>query len=560
MKKKMVALMLAGAMVLSLVACGSKEEQSGSGKGQIEVDGNKLDTKQFYNGFMSSDPSTLDSAKGNDGYGNGVLLNIMEPLTRMDEQKGKNVRIGAAAESWESNEDGTVWTFKLRDNKWADGKEVTADDYAYGIQYTLDQKTGSPNAYLITCIKNGVAVNSGEKAVSDLGIKVIDKKTLEITLENPTPYFLSLTDTRAMLPIRKDYVEKYGEAYGAEPEKVIGNGPFKIKKWTHNSEMVLEKSKEYWDQKNVYLTAINWKIITDEIATFNSFENGSLDSCTSGTPEWIEKFKSKDNVVYTESVIPSIRFFFFNTKDAFFKNENIRKAFSIAIDRKDVAKTIFFDTMIPSYSWVPQGVSTGEQGDYRKQVKEPLKTMSKEEDAKKLLLKGMDELGLGSDPSKVTVKFSMGGTNQWLRNFGEYFQQEYKKTLGVNIKLDANEWGTFQSKTNSGDYQMGYMVWGIDYNDPISMLGLMQSKAGSIPTFWENKEYDELIANASIEMNESKRVEMYKKAEELLFNGGCALCPVVNETSHAFRYSYIKNASTLSFTTMGLKKVYTSGR
>ena len=107
---------------------------------------------------------------------------------------------------------------------------------------------------------------------------------------------------------------------------------------------------------------------------------------------------------------------------------------------------------------------------------------------------------------------------------------------------------------------MGYMVWGIDYNDPISMLGLMQSKAGSIPTFWENKEYDELIAKASVEMNESKRVEMYKKAEELLFNGGCALCPVVNETSHAFRYSYIKNASTLSFTTMGLKKVYTSGR
>ena len=107
---------------------------------------------------------------------------------------------------------------------------------------------------------------------------------------------------------------------------------------------------------------------------------------------------------------------------------------------------------------------------------------------------------------------------------------------------------------------MGYMVWGIDYNDPISMLGLMQSKAGSIPTFWENKEYDELIAKASVEMNEAKRVEMYKQAEELLFNGGCALCPVVNETSHAFRYNYIKNASTLSFTTMGLKKVYTSGR
>lgn len=560
MKKKLVAYILVGAMALSLTACGGKNDDSSAGKGQFVVDGNKLDKNQFYNGFLSSDPSTLDSAKGNDSYGNGVLLNIMEPLTRLDEKKDKNVRIGAAAESWKSNEEGSVWTFKLRDNKWADGKEVTAEDYAYGIRYTLDPKTGSPNAYLITCIKNGVEVNSGKKDVSELGVKVIDAKTLEITLESPTPYFLSLTDTRAMMPVRKDLVEKFGESYGAEPDKIVGNGPFKIKNWTHNSELVLEKNKEYWDTKNVHLETINWKIITDEIASFNSFENGSLDNCSSGTPEWIEKFKSKDHVVYTESVLPSVRFFFFNTKDDLFKNENIRKAFTLAIDRKDVAKTIFFDTMLPAYSWVPKGVSTGEQGEYREQAKEPLKVLGKEQDAKALLLKGMKELGLGDDPSKVTVKFSMGGTNQWLRNFGEYFQQTYKKELGVKFELDANEWGTFQSKTNSGDYQMGYMSWGIDYNDPISMLSLMQSKAGSIPTFWVNEEYDKLLAKASVEMNEKTRVELYKKAEDILFNQGCALCPVVNETSHTFRYDYVKNASNLSFTTMGLKKVYTSGR
>ena len=143
----------------------------------------------------------------------------MEPLTRVEDQDGKDVRVPAGAESWESNEDGSVWTFHLRDNKWADGQDVTAEDYAYGIRQALDPNSGSLNGYLITCIKNGAAVNSGEMDASELGVKVIDDKTLEITLENPTPYFISLTDTRAMLPLRQDIVEQYGDTYGAEAKQ-----------------------------------------------------------------------------------------------------------------------------------------------------------------------------------------------------------------------------------------------------------------------------------------------------------------------------------------------------
>lgn len=562
MKRKVIASLLAGLMLFSFTACGKDEKDTNtqdSNKEQIVVDGNTLDAQQYYNGYLFSEPSTLDSVKGNDSYGNSVLINIMEPLTRMDEANGVNERVGAGAESWTSNEDGTVWTFKIRANKWSDGQAVTAEDYAYGITQTLSPEAGSPNAYLITCIKNGVAVNNGEKPVSELGVKALDESTLEITLENPTPYFLSLTDTRAMFPLRKDIVEKYGETYGAEMDTIVGNGPFKIEKWTHNSEIKLVKNENYWDANNVYLENVNWKIINDESAIFNSFENGSLDGCSTGTPEWIEKFKSKDDVDYITYVIPSVRFFFFNTEDELFKNENIRKAFTVAINREDVAKAIFFDTMAPAYSWVPQGVSTGELGDYRELVDEPLKAICKE-DPKELLLKGMKELGLGDDPSKITIKFTLGDTNQWIRNFGEYYQQKYKEILGVNVELDCNEWGTFQSKTNSGDYQMGYMVWGIDYNDPISMLELMTSNAGAIPTFWSNSEYDELIEQASKEMDEKKRVELYQKVEEILFQEGCALCPVVNESTHSFRYSYVKNASTTSFNSMGLKKVYTSGR
>ena len=531
-----------------------------SAKSDVEVDGNQLDADQHYNTYMSADPTTLDSVKGNDTYGWSVLLNIMEPLTRMDEQDGETVRVPAGAKSWESNDDGTVWTFTLNDNKWSDGEPVTAEDYVYGIKRTLDPESGSLNSYLITCIKNGKAVNNGEMSVDELGVKAVDDKTLKITLEQPTPYFLSLTDTRAMLPERQDIVEKYGDTYGAEAGNIVCNGPFKRDTWTHNSEITISKNDNYWDADSVHLDKVTWKIIQEETTVYNSFDSGSLDTCSSGTPEWIDRFSKKDGVKSLEYENTTLRCHFFNTKDELFQNENIRKAFTYAMDREDINSTIYFDTHKPSYSWVMGPVSTGENGSYREQVGEtPLKDIMANQDPKELLLKGMEELGLGDDPSQITVTLSVGGTTQWLRTYGEYFQQKYEDVLGVKIELEQNEWGTFQSKINSGDYQMGYMSWTIDYNDPISMLEIMKSDAGSIPTFWVNEEYDKLITQASKEMDEAKRTELYKQAEQILLEE-CPVCPVTNEVYHGFVYSYVKNISTSPFNTMGMKKVYTSGR
>lgn len=559
MKKRFLAIMLAGVMAFSFVAggCGDNSTTTTS---SVTVDGNQLDADQHYNTYLASDPTTLDSVKGNDTYSWSILLNIMEPLTRVDQQGDKDVRVPAGAASWSSNDDATVWTFKLNDNKWSDGQPVTAGDYVYGIQRTLDPKSGSLNSYLITCIKNGAAVNNGKMSVDQLGVKAVDDKTLQITLEQPTPYFLSLTDTRAMLPQRKDIVEKYGDTYGAEASNLVCCGPFKIDSWTHNSEITVSKNDNYWDAAHVYMQKVTWQIIQEETTVFNSFDSGSLDTCSSGTPEWIDRFKKKNGVTSQEYETTTLRYHFYNTKDKLFKNENIRKAFTYAIDRDDVNKTIYFDIHKPSYSWVMDPVTTGENGSYRKQVGEdPLKDIMGNQNPKDLLLKGMKELGLGDDPSTLTVTLSVGGTTQWLRTYGEYFQQKFKDVLGVNIKLEQNEWGTFESKINSGDYQMGYMSWTIDYNDPMSMLELMKTDAGAIPTFWSNKQYDDLLTQASKQMDEKKRTDLYKQAEQILLEE-CPVCPVTNEVAHTFTYSYVKNVATSPFNTMGMKKVYTSGR
>ena len=246
MKKKLVAALLVAAMALSLTACGGGGKGSSGGGGGADA--------QQYNTYLATEPSTLDTIKGNDMYGWEINKNTLEPLTRLVEKDGKQEREGAGAESWEPNEDGTVWTFKLRDNKWSDGQAVTAADYAYGITRTLDPDAGSPNSFFTApFIKNGQKVVNGEVGVEELGVKAVDDKTLEITLEAPTPYFMSITDTRACYPVRQDIAEKYGETYGSELESLIFNGPFKVDSWTHNSEITLVKNDQYWDKDNVKL-------------------------------------------------------------------------------------------------------------------------------------------------------------------------------------------------------------------------------------------------------------------------------------------------------------------
>lgn len=551
MKKKLVAALLVTAMTLSLTACGGGDSKSSDGSAE-----------QYYNTYIASEPSTLSTLMGNDIYGWEVNKNTLEPLTRLVEKDGKQEREGAGAESWESNEDGTVWTFKLRDNKWSDGQAVTAADYAYGIAQTLNPETGSPNSYFTAdYIKNGSKVVNGELPVEELGVKAVDDKTLEITLEAPTPYFMAITDTRACYPVRQDIAEKHGEAYGSELETLVFNGPFKVESWTHNSELKLVKNPDYWDAENVKLDRVNYAIVNDENTRFNSFESGALDYVSVGSEEWADRFDKKEGVERVDSTIPEIRFDFFNTEDEFFSNLNIRKAFVLAVDREDMLKTIYQDMHEVAYFWVPKAINTGENGEYRAQVEAPLEKMAKENDAKELLLQGMKELGLGDDPSKITVKYDLSGTTQWSRNYGEYVQQKYKEILGVNIELNFNEWSTFQQKTNSGDYQMGNMLWSTDYDDPMSMISLFTTaNSGNIPTNWSNEKFDSLIEQASREMDENKRVELYSQAEQVLFEEGCNICPLINDQKHSFNYSYVKNLNKLETTTSGLKYVYIEGR
>lgn len=557
--KKLIAVVLGSTLLITsgLVGCGKK------GTDDKQAAGAKLDKEQYLNLILGAEPKSLDASKSTDLYSSQILAEINEGLTRIEQDKdGKDVIKAAGAEKWEHNEDGTVWTFHLRDYEWSDGKKVTAKDFEYGIKRTLAPKTGSQYAFLLSPIKNADEYNSGKTTADSVGVKAKDDKTLEITLKQPCAYFLDLTYFKVMLPQRQDIVEKHSDKYGSEANTMVSSGPFVLKEWVHNSKVVLEKNDKYWDKDSVKLSKVTMSIIKDENARYNSLYNGNIDSLAVTKPEWIKKFDSTGKFDVLKSYDPSTNYNFFNTKNKLFSNANVRKAFSIATTREDIADVIFKGVNEAAYGWAPPSLQLGGK-DFRELVgEEPIKKLVEEnKDAKALLAKGLKELGMSEDPAKLDVTMLFAGTDQWYRTYAEYMQQMYKKSLGVNLKAEYVEWPVFQKRTDEMQYQVAGMAWTGDYNDPNTFFDMWMTDAGIVPTGWSNKKYDDLVKTGMKSLDEKERLAAYKEAEKILLYEDAVIAPTVYRKRNTYRYKYVKNLmSPLFGSGVELKYAYTEGR
>lgn len=556
--KRVIALLTAAVMTLSLAACG------GSSDGKSSNGGSGSD-EQVINTYLDAEPTTLDPSRRSDSYSSDILMNVMEGLIRVEERDGKYTIVPGDAESWESNDEGTVWTFHLgEDRKWSDGEPVTAEQYVYSLQRSADPDTGCPNSYFVTPILNYDAISTGDAPVEDLGVKAIDDHTLEITLAAPMASFLESTDASIFYPQRKDLVEKYGDQYGADVDKFAYNGPFVLTEWVHNSSLKLEKNDNYWDADNVSLNTVNYQIMSDTSAIMNAYESGQLDIISATSKEAVEKYKADDSNVYTPISGGNITFAFYNTEDKLFSNEKIREAFTMAVDQEKVNQIAFDGLRDPLYGWIAPALSVGDKtlrsvaGDTLKDMR--TETLAKTT-AKDILIEGMKELGLGDDPSTLDVTFSLAGTTDWYRTFGEYLQQMYKEALGIDLKIDFSEWGIFESNAKQGNYQLGFMSWGAYYNDPYDMLSIHLSDFNQIYTGWANADYDALVKKAVTEMDADKRMEMYIEAEQMVLDANI-VCPFATGIKQQFTKSYVHDKyaeygqDQLYFTHPGWKNTY----
>lgn len=553
-----------------LTACGGNggDTKAPQDKTEANAEANKSaetkDKDQFANTWWQEEPTTLNSAKGSDSSSVKILTNVMEPLTRLVENENGTLEVvPAAAESWEVSADGLTYTFKLRDNKWSDGKPVTAKDYEFGIQTACSNENAPVGmAFLIDCIKGVPEALAGKGSKETLGVKAIDDKTLEIVVNEPTPYFMQLTSTRPMLPIRQDKFEEMGERYGTEADTILTNGPFKLDSWVHQTELQLSKNPEYWDADNVSYEKVSWRIMEDENTRMNAFLNGEIDSVGSNKKEWQDQFANLPNVKHKEMITPQLDYFFFNTMKAPFDNPKVRLAFSLALDRQEAIDAVYNGVGKPATGWVVPGIQAGEkaEGDYRTLVPGPLEALAKEHaDPKALLIEGLKESGMDPDPAKFNVTLEFGGTSEKMKEIGDYFLNTFAKKLGINMEVKLNEWSAFTAQVNEGNFNLGYMAWSADYNDPYAMMSLNLTNVNGLYTGWSNEDYDKLVKEAKASTDPKVMLEKYGEAEKILMEES-PIIPILFPVSNTYRYDYVKGLAYNMFSTQGLKYGFTMGR
>ncbi len=508
------------------------------GGGYSEKEESNKPKEQVLTVSQAAGIKTLDVSKATDIYASAIFEQVMEGLTRVIvDENGNDKIVPGIAESWEKSEDGLVWTFYMRKNaKWSDGVPVVAEDYKYSIMRTLNPETGSTYAFILSPIKNANLYNAGKIGAEEVGIEVIDDYTIKFTLENPTSYFLSLTAYKTLFPQRKDVVEKFGNKNGSNIESVIGNGPFKLVEWIPNNKLTLVKSDTYWDAEVVKLDKVNIPVVLDSSALMNMLYNGQVDLAGVSKPEWVEKFTKSGKFNVTKGYTAGENYGIFNLEDPLFKNKKVRQAFSLAVTRDDLANVIFHGLFEGAYGWTPPAVMIGDK-EYRAEVPEPLKALEEQyPDPKTLLIEGLEELGIDPDPANLEVTYLNASSGEFAKRNFEYFQQMWRKTLGVTVKGEFTEWAVFQKRVDDQDFQLGGLAWIGDYNDPSTFFDIWKSDAKIYNIGFNNAEYDQLITNAAKESDDDKRLEMFARAEIILVNEVAAIYP----TNYRKRNTFIK--------------------
>ncbi|MFX3617115.1 MAG: peptide ABC transporter substrate-binding protein [Sporolactobacillus sp.] len=452
----------------------------------------------------SSEPTSLDPPMGYDAVSWDPLNNLMEGLTRLDEHNDPKP---AMAESWKVSKDGKTYTFQIRKNvKWDNGDPVTAGDFVYAWKQMLDLKKAAPSAFLGDIIAGGSQYNAGKGSASNVLVKALNSKTLQVTLIAPQSYFISMISNPAFFPIDEKVARKDPKWF-ANAKTFVGNGPFTLASWKHDSNMVFKKSKTYWDKKSVKLDQVDWAMVNDSNTEYQMYKSGQLD--TASVPPDLSNQLFKAGKV---QVSPQAGTFFMsmNVKMKPFNNLNIRRAFAMAVDNKQITDYVIKQKNDPAYGFVSPGFKDASGQDFRKHNGNLYSYNPKE--AKKLLAKGMKEEGWKTLPA-VTLTYNTDDQN---KSICEAIQEMYKKNLGVNVKLANMEWNVFGTQQKAGKFQFSKGSFLADYGDPINFLENFHTGMAMNSMSWNNKEYDHLIDTAKQEKNDSKRFAMMYQAEKLL--------------------------------------------
>ncbi|KRM20193.1 oligopeptide ABC superfamily ATP binding cassette transporter substrate binding protein [Ligilactobacillus hayakitensis DSM 18933 = JCM 14209] len=526
--------MLAG---VTLAACGNTNNAQGN--------------KQVLKLSASAPLDTIDISQAT-GY--GQTGNVFESFYRL----GENGKVTAGlAKSGKVSKDGLTWTFKLRDAKWSNGDPITAQDFVYSWQRSVNPKTKSPYSYLFSGVKNADAITEGKMNPKELGIKALDKHTVQITLVKPIAYFKNLMAYPLFGPQNQKVVEKYGDKYATKSQYMVYSGPFKIKKWNGTGDTwSFVKNNNYWDKKAVKLSKIDYNVVKNTNTGYQLFQQKKLDLTPLSSQQVKNLKNSKEFKQYPYSYVAFLKY---NFKDKNTDNQkalnnvNIRKALSLALDRKVLTKNVFGDGSSVPTGFVATGLAnnptTGE--DFAKEQKVKNTVDYNPTLAKKYWQKGLEETGL----KNLTFDILASNEDQNSTALTQYLQSQYTKVLpGLTVKVTDVPSKSAQSRAKEGNFDLYVSGWGGDFNDPITFMEIMNGDTSFNSGKYDSKKYQELVNKALNEDANDKQARWQDLVEAAkVINEEQGVTPLYQQTT---AYMQNKNVKGIIHNTAGTQWNY----
>ena len=457
-----------------------------------------------FNRGNEAEPSTLDPQLAQGTAEMNILRDMYVGL--VDEDAGARL-IPGVAEKWDVSDDGKTYTFHLRDDKWSDGTPLTAHDFVYAWQRGVDPAVGSKYSFFLYPVKNAKDIAEGKTEVATLGVKALDDKTLQVELNNPTPYFLGMLVNAITYPVPKHIVEKQGKDWSKHP---VGNGAFKLDKWNPQSNVTLSKSDTYYNADTVKLDKVVYHIVEDRNAELARYRAGELDFTTEIPVDQIKWIMDNLKDEYHVDNYLGTQYYGFNlTKEPYKSNAKLREALSLAIDRDILTKNILSTGEKPAYGYVVPGIAnyTPYLPDYA--------NISQKERVERAQA-AYAEAGYSKDkPFKTEILYSTNDTN---KKVAIAIAAMWKEALGVEATLVNKEWKAYLADRREYKTNIFRASWLGDYDDANTFLEMFQTGGGSNTIGLADPDYDKLLADAAAEQDMEKRAAILQSAEKRLID------------------------------------------
>ena len=453
---------------------------------------------------ISSDTGTMDPAGSIALTYLAYSVSALDELLTYDESGEIEYR---AAESYEVNDDSTVWTFHLREDAlWSDGSPVTSADFLNTITRALDPASGSGYANYLFPIENAEAIYNGEADMSMLGVETPDDNTLVFHLSEPCVYFLDLLRLPVYTPSCSKYADSVDSGWDKDPDTSLANGPFRLAEYVPDQYFVLEKNEYYWNAEAIKLDTITYRFFDDTQSMANAYEAGEVDVATSLSSTVMEAYEGTEDLFVTDQI--ATRYIYMNLNVKPLDDVRVREAINLAIDREELCKIVGNDTE-PTYNLVAKYMKDKSTGEYFvDEAEQPFEENIQR--AQELLAQAGYPDGEGFP--ELTYNYP---TLEMDSDTAQVIQEQLKENLNITINLEAQELQANYSTRYAGDFDLCRMNWTADCADPYTHLSMLLSNSTYNCSGINDPEYDAIVEKSNSEADPEKRSSLLHQAEQI---------------------------------------------